>query len=423
MQKLFLLLRSNRQSGPHTLDELVKMNLKPADLVWVEGKSHAWSYPHEVEELKHLFASVPPAQKPPAIITSEKLKPAAPKIFVSLPKKETSKEEVPPSIEERADALRRKVEQFSHHEETPQLNTLYSRSLDDVGENYGEWLTTQQKRKRRKSNQRLLVPSLLIAAVLAGGWWLGRFIFSTQTFTLSQQSAMVPQQKTPERIKQNSGTLVEEQAILRQETRLPLDSATLIPQTTVAKKEKSKPLVKKDTVPAKAAQDNAVAAAPVISEPTPADQQNTGNGEETHVVKTEESSAAKEPQKKKGLGKFFSGLFGKKKKSEEPVQMVAVDLKNEVELQLKNNDDNWMMGIQGAKLSLRNKSGTELKNATIEIHYFSEDNHLLEKKTVYISNVSPRKTKTISLPDHRTAGRVSYQLLSATGEEEAYVKQ
>jgi len=48
----YLLLRSNKQTGPFTLDEVREMGLKAYDLVWVEGKSAAWRYPGEVEEFK-----------------------------------------------------------------------------------------------------------------------------------------------------------------------------------------------------------------------------------------------------------------------------------------------------------------------------------------------------------------------------------
>ncbi len=48
----YLLLRSNKQSGPYTLQQLVSFGLKPYDLVWVEGKSAAWRYPSEVDVLK-----------------------------------------------------------------------------------------------------------------------------------------------------------------------------------------------------------------------------------------------------------------------------------------------------------------------------------------------------------------------------------
>ncbi len=48
----YLLLRSNKQSGPYSLQQLVNFGFKPYDLVWVEGKSAAWRYPSEVAGLK-----------------------------------------------------------------------------------------------------------------------------------------------------------------------------------------------------------------------------------------------------------------------------------------------------------------------------------------------------------------------------------
>jgi hypothetical protein len=47
----YLLLRDNKQSGPFLLDELRTNGLKPYDLVWIEGKSAAWRYPSEIEEM------------------------------------------------------------------------------------------------------------------------------------------------------------------------------------------------------------------------------------------------------------------------------------------------------------------------------------------------------------------------------------
>ena len=54
---MYLLLRNNKQSGPHSVDELKSMGLKAYDLVWLEGKSAAWRYPSEIEELSS-FAPV-----------------------------------------------------------------------------------------------------------------------------------------------------------------------------------------------------------------------------------------------------------------------------------------------------------------------------------------------------------------------------
>jgi len=47
----YLLLRDNKQSGPYTFDDLKEKGLKAYDLVWVEGKSAAWRYPCEIQEL------------------------------------------------------------------------------------------------------------------------------------------------------------------------------------------------------------------------------------------------------------------------------------------------------------------------------------------------------------------------------------
>jgi len=53
----YLLLRDNKQTGPYTAQQLAEKGLKPYDLVWHEGRSAAWRYPSELEELK-AFAPV-----------------------------------------------------------------------------------------------------------------------------------------------------------------------------------------------------------------------------------------------------------------------------------------------------------------------------------------------------------------------------
>ncbi|MFI5188451.1 MAG: hypothetical protein ACHQF0_17090 [Chitinophagales bacterium] len=48
----YRLLRSNNESGPYSLNDLLTLGLKPYDLIWIEGRSAAWRYPSEVSELK-----------------------------------------------------------------------------------------------------------------------------------------------------------------------------------------------------------------------------------------------------------------------------------------------------------------------------------------------------------------------------------
>jgi hypothetical protein len=54
----YLLLRDNKQSGPYSVDELKGKGLKAYDLVWVEGRSAAWRYPSEIDELSAFAPAV-----------------------------------------------------------------------------------------------------------------------------------------------------------------------------------------------------------------------------------------------------------------------------------------------------------------------------------------------------------------------------
>ncbi|MGZ3854421.1 MAG: hypothetical protein ACXVBX_16625, partial [Flavisolibacter sp.] len=64
MQKVYLLLRNNKQTGPYSLEELLQLNLKPFDLVWVDGRSAAWQYPFEIPSLKPYVPETPHAEVP-----------------------------------------------------------------------------------------------------------------------------------------------------------------------------------------------------------------------------------------------------------------------------------------------------------------------------------------------------------------------
>jgi len=49
MERVYLLLRNNQQTGPFTIGELLQQQLRPSDMIWVEGKSAAWTYLAELE--------------------------------------------------------------------------------------------------------------------------------------------------------------------------------------------------------------------------------------------------------------------------------------------------------------------------------------------------------------------------------------
>ncbi len=48
----YILMRSNKQSAPLSLEQLIANGFKPYDLIWIEGKSALWRYPSEISELQ-----------------------------------------------------------------------------------------------------------------------------------------------------------------------------------------------------------------------------------------------------------------------------------------------------------------------------------------------------------------------------------
>ncbi|RYY18734.1 MAG: hypothetical protein EOO04_23390, partial [Chitinophagaceae bacterium] len=99
----YLLLRDNKQSGPYTVPDLIEKGIKAYDLVWLDGKSAAWRYPSEIDELKAYapiveeqpfdrFYKKPVAEKhfaelamkPAGEVNTGENKPAAP-LFVTAP--------------------------------------------------------------------------------------------------------------------------------------------------------------------------------------------------------------------------------------------------------------------------------------------------------------------------------------------------
>ena len=58
VMKKYRLLRNNKESGPFSAEELIQSGLKAYDLIWAEGKSAAWRYPCEIDELKAFAPAV-----------------------------------------------------------------------------------------------------------------------------------------------------------------------------------------------------------------------------------------------------------------------------------------------------------------------------------------------------------------------------
>ena len=204
MHKVYLLLRNNKQLGPYSLDEILQQSLQPFDLVWVEGKSAGWRYPTEIDTLKPYVAAEPEAMAealtepvrhsaainaPVAVITEPALKkqvyvrlPSSPDNLAPVGEKKEEEESMAEKLEKKAAALYQRAQAYASGEkkppaEVPETEIKYSRSLEDIKEEYSSWLYTQ--RTGKKKNLRVNKRAILISAAVLGLCCLaGYYIFS-----------------------------------------------------------------------------------------------------------------------------------------------------------------------------------------------------------------------------------------------------
>lgn len=470
MQKVYLLLRSNKQTGPYSLEEILQFNLKPFDLVWVEGRSAAWQYPFEIPALKPYVPETPQAAipfKPIATAAMEKeitpvSNPVQPKmeapkkVFVSVPKSYQTINEQPPV--QKVEELRQEIPSYHQptysrqkpvEEEVPETN--YSRSLNEVEEDYTNWAYKQKTKKKSPVNPKDLVFAALILAVIVGGF----YIMSKPSVTNAVLPAndLSKQNSQPQVISNTSNEVSDEttkEDISQQNLSAPPveehPKNTSIKNPVIVSKKEQQPVSNP------------------VSQPSSSEKTNSGIQKDETVVVNKEPEViqpkqeTKQPEKKRKLGEVIKGIFSKKDKKEESKNEDVVledpkpadnrqsqrrnenevkenketkepsDNSNEVNtaaladmIDLSSNvQDNWMMGVKNLRITLRNRSTVTIQTASVQVNYYDENNRLLEKKLVYFSNVAPKGKVTAAAPDNKWADHVDYKLVTVSAKEDRY---
>ncbi|MGN6163750.1 MAG: hypothetical protein ACTHOF_04345 [Flavisolibacter sp.] len=444
MQKVYLLLRSNQQTGPHTLEELLKLDLKPFDLVWVEGKSYGWSYPSEIETLKPFVT--PNSDKvlevaSPAITPDsfEADKTAGKKIFVSMPVANVAAS-IPSvsvdAIEQKAEELRRRAQSYTPQNtlQPEELRTNYARNLSDVEEDYTSWVFKKKTKSKAYGNKKYWAFGAAIAILFCGTWMVIKM-------TASKSSAAIQ----PLVVQTNADEKVANSSIE------PTEASAAIPvsQNKLVKRLAASNVSKKGKVQKAAANNLIIKEKAIVVDADVVQKQPAGTIEEqTPIITEEKNEPVGKTKEKRTLKTLFNTLF-KKNKKEEAVQeeepksasnnnnqrtathrgdeqeSVAniVDLSDQVTVKLNKTSNDWMMGVQGLKLTLYNNSEATLKTAVVQVLYYSDENNLLETKTINFSNIAPGKSQAMAAPDHRLADHVDYKITSARGIANAYAKQ
>ena len=151
---MYRVLRNNKEQGPYSLEELVQHSLRPFDLIWVEGKSACWRYPPEIDELKPFLGSASDS------ILQTSFKPVQPAIQEQQKElqpynaAEEQEELTEAMLEQKANALYLRVQAYNakREQEEKDIQTKYARSLEDLKQDYADWLHGKKYKKREISS-------------------------------------------------------------------------------------------------------------------------------------------------------------------------------------------------------------------------------------------------------------------------------
>lgn len=406
MQKIYVLLRNEKQTGPYSLDEIIQFDLKPYDLIWIEGKSAGWYYPQEIGALHPYLGFLPQKPKP--------VTPAAQAVFVSMPQaaKTAVLPEGAPVFVPSAPPPAAAPSQKSLEEE------VYARFVPAGTERTPVATTAPVMKPRKTASLSLgggIVAVLVVGGVFAASWILNRHANDEDSGPATVAASPVQNEIATPAV-----------ATGQKNTPSPTHSANT--------RQAHSPVLKK---PVAAGHDVRQAAAGPAEKTSAA---VTDYGSPAVTPKQEEPAVQKEEtpapetsapaEKKKKLRDKLFDIFRKKTDGQpagevQPTENsngersashreAGANLAQQVHVRFSIPND-WMMGIKGAKATLVNHSSETITKAAVEVLYYDDDNQLLQKKIISFGKVEGKGSQTISIPDHPTATRVDYNVLSATG--------
>jgi hypothetical protein len=446
----YLLLRDNKQSGPYTVPEIIQMGIKPYDLVWLEGKSAAWRYPSEVEELKPYAPTVeeqpfdrfykkPDTKKSSTpVIAAESIE-TTPLLnaTVSFPKKEVNTgvpeekhERYMPAAEPENERPGRKVyinfpavnntPKVPADQPAPNVNIIARQSSPsanipqavaspavDAFHNESDAVAERWQEKRKsaskasdnftssiaekgtpkRTDSRVL--QIVIAACIFLGLVSGVLLFNffRQRQALNELNVLVQQIE-----KNKSQEAALPASIIDQQTAA---SAPLPPATegTSDKVVSDQQLAQIDYSKPETQQS------PTIPKKEPADEEqavtfteNKQAGSGRPVTRREEANTAASATDVSEIQPSTENLF------------------KLVEVKPNEYKTGLLGGISNLKFELINKSAVELHRVAVEVKYLGPEKKVVKKQLIYFENVSPGGQSTIDVPKSNRGVSIEYTI-------------
>jgi hypothetical protein len=406
----YLLLRDNRQTGPHSFEEMLELGFRKYDLVWVEGKSAAWRYAGEIAEFKtyaplveeqpydrFFKRKVAPAateEQPTATIATpveKKQKPQtasellrSKRVAITMPANRNSespaivpqrKEPVAVPVEKKAEDLPDKTFSTEHGSYLPGIASVPSDSPQSA------------KDDKKDDEQVLLAP---IAPQPAKGHYTGLLQYvgvAAALVSLLLVGILIGQEmgndQTP------PPPEINEQPSRIAELKKKLMEAPL-PETPGP--------VAEDEIP------DQNSATPAVHRPV---KTNTDQNNKNLSVPASYQPVAETPSTD------ADGIRESVKRSSTPATDKA-DLASMLSVSLNEYKVNMFGGIDGIEVTVKNGAAVPVTEALVELRYIlSNRNKKHITETVVFTNLSPGESRTLPGPKSAKGIKLEYSLISA----------
>jgi hypothetical protein len=435
----YLLLRSNKQSGPYSLQQLVSLGLKPYDLVWLEGKSAAWRYPSEVEGLKAYSPATEeqpydrfykkPEEKPqekinkPAQLQQEtyilpkeetyvlpvenKTVTTSRKVFVAMPENHLPKKQsqpvvvkTAPIVEEKPIAVEeKKVESkplYTTPETLPKEPVLpkqepvikaYPVSLNEepiLNEKYSESLDDIKKRYTetylsRKKRSKWTSTHTSVLQVFGGA-----IVFCLIVVVIYRNFANEDKTQSKTTMIQPDKRSINTGATTTTSTVIP----PIIPEANISSTKKPKTKKEDTNIPAES----------LVT--------NSGQQKNNEVIKENENEIAAVEKKAVMLPKATE-----EKPLETKPKTRPVNINKLVNVQANNYKQRAFGGVMNLELTVNNDSKFELDKVIVELQYLKPSEQPIKTEKIVFSSIEANGSKTLKIPDYLRGVKVAYRVM------------
>ncbi|MFL5771786.1 MAG: hypothetical protein ACJ75F_01425 [Flavisolibacter sp.] len=387
---MYRILRDNKERGPLSLEELLALQLKPMDLVWIEGKSAGWRYPSEIDSLKPYLENALPAQSTPvpALSQPSQIHPASQNtrssagpssVNSSAPQQPTdvddsNEEELTnEKLEKKAAELYQRVQAYSQLQEKQQqeTQTKYARSLEDLKQDYADWL---HKKKQKKNFRLVSIGKPGLIAVAASIILICGYLFLFRTETKVPEPGLKPGEK-----------------YISNASFQPVSTETKseLPPPVVIPKEKN---VEKNEVATTLTVDQFIdSIRRAMAKDHPSKKARQPRNEQTNVDAVESTPVVSAEPQPTAVKK-------------------EVPASQQVNMNASYQQDAHRKNISSLEVTIQNNSSDILKMVSVDIFYYKKGDRLFDKETLFFNNIQPGSSMTLSRPGNRKAMTARFQL-------------